>query len=1047
MTNEEPAGTGRASDGNAPSAPERETVPLLDFMGRRDLAKDPEAVTWIDDSTRGTPAAEPGQLWDFLGTREVGRQQATVPNDDSSDTAAAGDAPVPAPEQPLSIGASGRAVFWNGNGNGGPRSGKNRGRGLVNGSGLVNGNGLINGNSLVNGTGPANGTGIGLTGGSGLINGNGLVNGCRKPADEGSFLARPASGCRRAAAGKRLRLATAVAFAAGLVIGVPLVAMVAVPPDEGMAVDGDLSDWAGRTVLSDGIDGTVGSADQDIVRYATAASGNDVLFLVEVGGRMLAGKGDSVDFVNVFIDSDANSSTGYSLRGMGADNRIEAWGIDGQTRGCTFFGFSPAKGNADWNGWGALGSGKAAATQKTLELSARKSGFLDFRPGSYRALFQASRSHGGARDFSEMMAGPSGPAVLVSQVPVERPALAMAPGPQPILRLALEARGDAVRLSGVVLERSGNASAGTVGEVQLRSGERVVSSGRFAADRLDLRTDLRVLPGKTEMLEVLVNVLDGAVPGSVLGMGLAGQDSARLLRGTATVAGAGLRSFYIGAPPARITIDGAFGDWAGATAHPDPAGDGDGPCIDLVDGRAVKEPGALSFLARVDGTMLGGESVPLPFEDRPVPAPAGPPGPHGGVITKNLLVPQDTVAAYIDADASNRSGSVVAGTGIGAEYSLVVTGMAGRITGSQAFAWSAPNGSWELLGAFEAARDPDRLELRAPIRALGIALGPVFRALVLATDWSGGEDALDEPIALEDPLLMSDNSTIHSSSDGVSWKTEVVIDDTLVWRDLCTDSNGYAYALERDGTVFRSTGDWTAWSRIINSALHKAVALATDGTSFYALEMDGETFKAASGGSWSKQGDIGVPNDYEDMCIDSGGNLFAIRSSTCDTASNSSDGGVTWNNFGTKNVGNAGGTQTNAAVVAGAGWNSTKYIFILQSDGNVRYDTDGRTIDPWNATGAPGNSSGQEFLDIDYDRSTHELWTVALSGKVYKFQFNDTAPSGAWNTTLGSGSDANPIIAIAVSLVPEFEDIVLPLGGMVAIGVLIRFRSRKQLSG
>jgi hypothetical protein len=533
----------------------------------------------------------------------------------------------------------------------------------------------------------------------------------------------------------------------------------------------------------------------------------------------------------------------------------------------------------------------------------------------------------------------------------------------------------------------------------------------------------------------------------VFGIGLSGPDSIKVDRGTATVRGFGLRSYYIETPPGRITVDGAFGDWDAVTAHPDPAGDAPNLCIDLLDGRAAKDRSSLSFMVRVDGSMLGGEYLPPPFQRRQLPSPPAPAGPGPISPVPPLLVPQDTVTVYIDADNSNLTGFSLDGPGIGAEYALLVTGAAGRILSREALSWSATNRSWSLLGTFEAAKDPDRLELQAPLAPLGIVLGPLFRAQIFASDWSGRRDGLDSPITLKDPIQLSSNGTIFFSGDGVSWSLQKTINADLIWRDLCVGSNGYAYALERDGTVFKSTGDWASWTRIINSALTRAMALATDGSYFYALESDGDTYRASSGGAWSQQGDVGGSSDYEDMCIDSSGNLYAVRSDTCATVSKSTDGGKNWAAFGTKNVGNAGGAQTNVAILHGAGWNSTDYVFVLQSDGNVRYDTDGSSIDPWNTTGAPGNSSGQEFMDIDLDRTTKELWLVAMSGKVYTFNFSGTAPNGTWNTTLGNSSSEFAVWAIAVNLIPEFRDLALPLGGIIALFIIVRRRRRKERSG
>jgi hypothetical protein len=419
-----------------------------------------------------------------------------------------------------------------------------------------------------------------------------------------------------------------------------------------------------------------------------------------------------------------------------------------------------------------------------------------------------------------------------------------------------------------------------------------------------------------------------------------------------------------------------------------------------------------------------------------------------GVIAPSILLPKDTVTAYVDADNSALTGFTADGLELGADYALAVTGAAGRILSTEAFAWSPSLKNWTFRGAFGAAKDPDRMEMQAPLAGLNISLGPVFRVRLFASDWSGRSDAQDSPLQLQDPLQLAYDGLVLSSADGVSWKTETAIDDTLAWADMCTDSNGYAYCITNKGIVYKSTGDWTSWSKIIDADLRNIVAVATNDTSFYCLRSNGDAYKGSSGGAWSLQGDVGGSADYEDMCIDSGGNLYVVRSNTCATISKSTDGGKNWAAFGDKNVGNAGGgTETNVAIVYGAGWSSTNYLFILQSDGRVRYDTDGKTKDPWASTSACGNLTSQTLVDLDLDATSGVLWTVATSGKVYTFKFGDSAPDGTWNTTLGTASATNGTGAIAVNLVPEFQDILLPMGGMVALFVIVRWRRKNGQCG
>jgi photosystem II stability/assembly factor-like uncharacterized protein len=409
-----------------------------------------------------------------------------------------------------------------------------------------------------------------------------------------------------------------------------------------------------------------------------------------------------------------------------------------------------------------------------------------------------------------------------------------------------------------------------------------------------------------------------------------------------------------------------------------------------------------------------------------------------------VLVAADSVKVFIDSDDSALTGCPFPGMGFGADNVLVVTGIGGRILSREAYSWSCTQNDWLHIGTFEAAKDSIRIELQVPLSLLKLTASATVKVLVYASDWVGQKDILDNAIVLRDPLVLADNSSVYHSSDGQSWSYKTHISNDDAFCDICSGPNGYIYALAKDGRVFKSTGDWSSWTKIIDPQnMDYFVALAINNTTFYALQNDGNVYKTTSGVNWSRQGNLSASYDWEDMCAAPNGTLYAIRTVYDDTVYKSTDGGKNWSAFGTKNVGNNGDIETNVGIVCGPGWNNATYVMVLQSEGELRYDTDGTAASPWNVLSAPSCSSSYEFVDIALGPANGTLWTLTLQGKVYSFKFNTTAPCGTWDISLGDSSGGSGVAIAAPLNTPEFRDAVLPLAGMMAVFMYFRARRRR----
>lgn len=244
---------------------------------------------------------------------------------------------------------------------------KGRTNGLTNGlrgrtNGLTNGlrgrtNGLTNGlrgrtNGLTNGLrGRTNGLTNGVKQGAGKVNGlategrasgvtNGLVNGLRGLrtgitnglTNGNGFTNGLGSGkFRRQARGYRWKLYTIPLVAFMLLIIPVMLPNVVRTPSYVIRIDGEFGDWASQRVVAMQPDPAV--SPNIMIREVSVVDNLDYLsFYVEVQGSILQGGPQPerlMDSVRAFIDLDRSPTTGYLVRGVGAERMVEVWGWGG----------------------------------------------------------------------------------------------------------------------------------------------------------------------------------------------------------------------------------------------------------------------------------------------------------------------------------------------------------------------------------------------------------------------------------------------------------------------------------------------------------------------------------------------------------------------------------------------------------------------------------------------------------------------------------------------------------------------------------------------
>jgi len=260
-------------------------------------------------------------------------------------------------------------------------------RGMVNGAmhGMTNGkvNGLTNGRGVING---------GLVNGLGLVNGEGMVNGSGGP--------RRLRQRRRERIIWRYRLTAMVLFVT-MVLMISMIGNLMLEEETGrIRIDGNFSDWSGvRGYYARPEDA---GREMRIVETRLLRDSDRLNLFMSFAGDAFTGTGAAAHSVWAFVDLDGDDATGYSMRGMGVDLAVEAYGWNGTLAGTALLRFNPGADRNDWNGFSRTGTATAAYRDNMLELSVRMPADLMGQATEPRVLVAVLDPMGGA-DITDYM--------------------------------------------------------------------------------------------------------------------------------------------------------------------------------------------------------------------------------------------------------------------------------------------------------------------------------------------------------------------------------------------------------------------------------------------------------------------------------------------------------------------------------------------------------------------------------------------------------------------------------------------------------------------
>ena len=625
-------------------------------------------------------------------------------------------------------------------------------KGLVNGNGLMSGvgnhglrlkaaKGLTNGNGVTNGNGLTDGNGI--TNGNGLTNGNGVTNGNR-------FL-RKHRKKEVLKSSDRNQIFINILVAAILIIApLSLILLIEYPGanSAGIQVDGSFQDWNDVAGFEDKAVDQLEHPDINLVNSKVIRKESITSFYVEVKGNILEGDLDKEDqaphTVRIFIDNDANPNSGYAIKEIGADYMCEIQGENGRPLHSPLYKFVPGyrtetlRGQNDWNAWKSVQFTKVVTRQSRLEaqviLPESLENIRNNKEDQIFALVQIMDSKGN-EDFSDVIISNKPEMLIVTQKNLAPEILT--DDISDVLEIEFTARGTDVTVNSISYN--------------------IIGNGKI----IDIPMPIKIEKDTTKKYSVQLDITDTNYANFMNVNINDAQDISVSKNVPVTLSGTGA-SGYFKASPAKITIDGAFGDWIGIEKITDEEEDQDtvdNENVDIASYAVASTESDISFYLDVKGTMLKGSELPFEpkrfFEGRVIA-----PSLSSGTNYDNPLpdlptrTGEDSLYVFLDTDHDAETGYCPAWFPIGADYMIETQGQRGRVISNSYYEFCGElqkEWSWgDALDTVDVGIDSSQFEAQITLEKLGINNIPsVYFHIV---DWNRHGDYSDNPIMAEDQL-------------------------------------------------------------------------------------------------------------------------------------------------------------------------------------------------------------------------------------------------------------------------------------------------------
>ncbi len=185
----------------------------------------------------------------------------------------------------------------------------------------------------------------GLVNGNSLVNGKGVVNGL------GNRWERKSS--------SRIRVFPVLLIIAAIILAA-ILPIVYLTPANSIVIDGNFSDWK----YVRGVQDPLGDEDGPLLEVKSTHVGGYLYVYVQSESKLFS----TPEGVYIFVDSDDNSSTGYSVGNLGADYMVSLKGWDGKVENGELYRYVSFA-NDNWSAFTPYMNVKYALKGNQLELS------------------------------------------------------------------------------------------------------------------------------------------------------------------------------------------------------------------------------------------------------------------------------------------------------------------------------------------------------------------------------------------------------------------------------------------------------------------------------------------------------------------------------------------------------------------------------------------------------------------------------------------------------------------------------------------------------
>jgi len=631
-------------------------------------------------------------------------------------------------------------------------------------------------NGWINGLrkGVSNGCINGLINGNGFINGKSFVNGRRFLYGE-----KPPTFIR--AHRKGITLSTLF-----ILIAIGIIPYLIISNSDGIAIDGDFSDWIAHRKYKDSIDDETNS-DINIIEFSYYRDVEYFSFMVGVEGRVFSGKEGTEECI-ILLDLDGDSNTGYSIRGIGADARLEIIGYGNSVSASKVSRFNNEWKNYDWNGYEekigipAISNGNRFETKVKYDLFGRFANCAKFGKVDILVVFVDFNNH---KDYMDYIVS-TGEVIIVYEK-YHNPTLCLKEEKVEVLSLELYSPNSDLLISSITFTKVGLEDAafeeGYLISTSSQSREGLfqpISTSRFENEKICFQfpNGLGIYKERNITLSLILTLNNLGNEGKWFVIFInSSQDISFLERQTTpTIVQETPRKTYLGFVPDKVVVDGCDDDWLGI----DEFGLGEfgvkeikdelkdviekkktnTQSIDLLGFKTFRTKSNLYSYVKVNGNSLEGSDIPIVVEKKRYEIRKEEAVVETGISRHVLKSGCDWLFLLIDYDNNPETGERYSDFNFlgGYDWRVEVMGYGGQIFSLKRYRYDAISLDWveveekkveSFFGYYEttnlaASCRGNGIEVSVLLQSIGITDKTPISLAIYMSDWQGNQDYCKE---------------------------------------------------------------------------------------------------------------------------------------------------------------------------------------------------------------------------------------------------------------------------------------------------------------